>query len=154
MILLAFIGLIGILLVINIMSRNSFVPIKLMSAFAWTIPLIWVIGYPPSFITSGSNIQTAIILIIIGMLLICGFNAFRQPLQISQGRIDKNGESISSSFENGSLHMPNIIRNQYRSVTGYQQSGRDRVNAMMQRSMANKQQAHDQLFPDNNKRRR
>lgn len=110
MILLAFIALFGILLTVNVMARNSFIPIKLMAAFAWTIPLIWVIGYPPSFITTGSNIQVASILIIIGMLLICGYNAFRQPLQMNKTTNFKNGYNTIGS-EGGAWHLPGFMSN-------------------------------------------
>jgi hypothetical protein len=154
MTLISFILLLGILLIVNVIARNSFIPIKLMAAFAWAIPLVWVISYPPSFITAGSNIQTILILIIIGMLLICGFQAFRSPLQMGRIRIGKNGDTENTSEDSGSWRMPNFVKNSYRNVTGYQATGKERTNRMATSYNEYRRQVHASLFPRENNRRR
>ena len=154
LILLSFIAIIIGLLVVNIMAKNSFIPIKLVAAMAWAIPLVWAIEYPPSFIVAGSNIQTIIVIILIGMLLICGFQAFRSPLQMGRTRIGKNGETENTSEDSGSWRMPNFVKNSYRNVTSYQPTGKERTNRMFSNYSAYRQQVHASLFPRENNRRR
>ena len=110
MILLSFIGLFIGLLVVNVMARNSFTPIKLMAALAWVIPLMWVIGNPPSFITAGSGIQNAIIVVLIGMLLICAIAAFRRQLNVNIASTNKKtGVFKSEESEGSGWHLPTFM---------------------------------------------
>ena len=112
MLLIAFIGLFIGLLVVNIMARNSFTPQKLIAALAWVIPLVWAANYPPSFMVAGSTIQTATVVVLWGMLIICIVAAFRRQLNVSVTKTNrKSGEYTNEGYEGNGWHLPSFMQN-------------------------------------------
>lgn len=89
MVLIGFIGLLAVLAFLSYSSwRTGSIPFKLITSMAWVIPIVWIVKSPPSPLTAGSTLQTAVLLVLIGVMLILAFNSFSKNMSIrttSQG---------------------------------------------------------------------
>jgi hypothetical protein len=105
----AYLGLIGLLITLNYVVRNSFVPMKLIVAMFWVVPFVWTVTSGPSPFTPASQLNTVMLVLIIGIFLISLFGAFRRPLQINTIFGNKN-EQRGESYDNGSWHLPSWMK--------------------------------------------
>ena len=151
LLLLAFIALFIGLIVVNVMARNSFIPIKMIAAFAWVIPFVWITTSPPTPFTAGSQLNTVMLVIISGAFLISLFAAFRRPLQMGSSFMDKNGQQKNESYEKNGWHIP-VWMNPNRE-TEEERQNREAAFQFNNRNSAYRQRFHRALNPDDRRRR-
>jgi hypothetical protein len=102
LILIAFLGtFIGLIAVNAMVRRSSFLPLRLILAFTFVIPLIWLTSSPPSPFVAGSSLMTAMVILIIGALLIFLFASFRRQTEVTRdmaGNFTAGGERSGGWF--------------------------------------------------------
>jgi hypothetical protein len=99
MLLLAFLGtFIGLIFVNAMVRRASFLPLRIILALTFVIPLIWVTQSPPVPFAVGSSLTTAVVVLIIGALLIFLFSSFRRQTDVTR---DMAGNFTASGEGNG-----------------------------------------------------
>lgn len=98
-------------LIVFIGIKSSFQPLRLVSSFAWLIPIGYLTMTPPTLLTAGSPVQVIVIVICIGLLFIQLFWSFRKNLQIVSNTRDTNGNYKSVGEDSGGWHFPKFMNN-------------------------------------------
>jgi hypothetical protein len=140
----AFLLAISISITVIAVWKNNFTPLKLIAGMSWILPLIYVLNAAPTFLTGGTNLQTATVVILIGIIGIMMIWAFRSNLQVTLRSSGKDGKESSSSFDSSGWHLPkwmNTVSSPYR-----QETGRKRSQSMNERYSEHRQQVHESLF--------
>lgn len=125
--------------------KSSSVPVKFICSMIWFLPLAYLTQNPPASIPAGSAAFTIIILLCIGFALILAFNAFRQPLQMSNSVTTKNG---TQTFTKESLGLPSWSNSVRKSMFG--ETGRERANGMRNRNAAYNERVSSAIGLGNN----
>jgi hypothetical protein len=129
--------------------RGRSAPLKLMGAFSWLIPLVYVKFATIDGITDGSTLQNVLMLIFIGLLLIESFWAFSRNTTVTDSK-EFNGGMRNISKEHSEWKLPGWISG----LKG------ESYTEMRRKRMGNieeyRNRVHRALNPDgiNNRRRR
>lgn len=102
MLLLAFLGtFLGLIFANAMVRRASFLPLRLILAMTFVIPLVWLNAYPPSPFVAGSALMSATNVLIIGAFLIFLFSSFRKQTEVTRdmaGNFTATGEGKGRWF--------------------------------------------------------
>ena len=79
---------------------------KFISAFAWFIPIGILTQNNIVGLTHGSSMQTFVVVICLGLMIIQMIWSFRKSLQTTNSTKDKNGNVVSKTEEHEGWHFP------------------------------------------------